>query len=111
MVDIGLLNSPGDQSTLRTTEQKAFRGPYKWMVLSLSTTVDLLQAPESVKRNEFTIKSDAYSFGVVLWEIISRQEPFPQYDIFQAAHAVVERGERLPIPPHCPSKFAQLMQW
>lgn len=45
----------------------------------------------------------------MLWEIISRQEPFPHYDIYQAAHAVSERGERLPIPPNCPSKFAQIM--
>eukprot|EP01119_Soliformovum_irregulare_P014085 TRINITY_DN3814_c0_g1_i5.p1 TRINITY_DN3814_c0_g1~~TRINITY_DN3814_c0_g1_i5.p1 ORF type:complete len:444 (-),score=96.22 TRINITY_DN3814_c0_g1_i5:82-1413(-) len=83
---------------LKTNEENGFRGPYKWM------------APESLSKFEFTIKSDAFSFGVVLWEIISRQEPFPQYDIYEAARAVIG-GERLVLPPNCPTKFGQIMQW
>jgi serine/threonine protein kinase len=84
---------------LRTTEKRQFRGPYKWM------------APESLLNNDFTVKSDAYSMGIVIWEIISRSDPFPQLDIYAASNAVVHQGLRPPIPPNCPTKFAALMQW
>lgn len=33
----------------------------------------LRMAPESLEFGEFTVKTDAFSFGVTLWELIARQ--------------------------------------
>jgi hypothetical protein len=66
-------------------------------------------SPESLSNNEFTIKSDSYSFGVVVYEIIARQEPYPHLNIYQAATQVVQEGLRPPLPQNCPPKFATLM--
>jgi len=81
----------------QTTETSEFRGPYKWM------------APESLKRAEFSVKSDAYSYGVVLYEIISRQEPYPTMTIYEVAQRVTNENMKLIVPPSTPPKFAQLM--
>jgi serine/threonine protein kinase len=38
-------------------------------------------APESIRKQEYSIKSDSFSFGVFLWEIVTRYEtetPHPQ---------------------------------
>ena len=31
-------------------------------------------APESIRKQEYSIKSDSFSFGVFLWEIVTRYE-------------------------------------
>lgn len=80
-----------------TQESGFFRGPYKWM------------APESLANNQFSIKSDVWSFGVTLWEILTRScDPFPELNIYQAAEAV-KGGLFLQPPPTAPPKYAQLM--
>jgi serine/threonine protein kinase len=37
----------------------------------------LWMAPEVIRGEEYTIKSDVFSFGIIIWEIISREEPYP----------------------------------
>jgi len=48
-------------------------GPLKWM------------APESLLYKKYSAKSDIWSYGITLWEIISRKEPYPELDNVQAA--------------------------
>lgn len=78
-------------------ETEFFRGPYKWM------------APESLSRNIFSIKSDVWSYGVTLWEILARSLPFPEMDIYKVAELVVQNGLRLPLDPNWPPKFKELL--
>ena len=54
-------------------------------------------------------QTDVWSYGVVMWEIMTRSTPFPQIDLFQAAHLIAHDGLRLPIPPRCPTKFKAIM--
>jgi len=91
--------SEADNKQVKTVEKDKLRGPYKWM------------APESLARNEFSIKSDAWSFGVVLYEMITRSEPFPTMDIFTVANLVTTQGLKLQPPPSTPHKFGALMTW
>lgn len=48
---------------------------------------------------EFNEKCDVYSYGIVLWEIITRDEPFAEYNSFDKfKEAVCNRHERPKIP-------------
>jgi hypothetical protein len=59
----------------------------------------LWMAPEVMQFKEFNEKADVYSFGIVLWEIVTRQEPFPHHTNFERfRHAVCVAHERPIIP-------------
>lgn len=68
--------------------------PWKWMAL------------EYLKQDFFTLKSDVWSFGVLLWEILSfGSNPYGQLDYDEVIEKL-ERGYRLPCPreaDHCES--------
>jgi len=56
----------------------------------------------------FNEKADVYSFGIVLWEIVERTDPFSNfsdYDVFRDAVAL--RGVR---PPITPGKFGKKLR-
>ncbi|CAF0773881.1 unnamed protein product [Adineta ricciae] len=59
-------------------------------------------SPESIESSKYTIQSDVWSFGVLLWELLSRgKTPYPgidNADIF----TYVKNGYRLPQPTYCP---------
>ncbi len=40
------------------------RRPYAWL------------APEVLRNEPFTFRSDTYSFGIILWELLTRRRPF-----------------------------------
>ena len=50
-----------------------------------------------------------YSFGVVLWEMFSRQDPFPGMPPFQIVFAVGTQGLRPRLRPDWPEDWVQLM--
>jgi len=45
-------------------------------------------APEFITKQIFAMKSDIFSFGMVLWEIFSRKEPFDHLNPTQALYAI-----------------------
>ena len=53
---------------------------------------------------------DTWSYGVVLWELLTKEVPFNGIEGFQVAWLVVEKGERLMIPSSCPPSFGKLME-
>uniref|UniRef100_A0A1B6GW53 Tyrosine-protein kinase receptor n=1 Tax=Cuerna arida TaxID=1464854 RepID=A0A1B6GW53_9HEMI len=64
--------------------------PIRWM------------APESLKDGEFTSQSDVWSYGVVLWEIVTMAEqPYQGCSNEQVLHEVIS-GKTLDIPNNCP---------
>jgi len=63
----------------------------------------LYAAPEIWKQERCTVASDVYSFGIILWEILTEEEPFPQYmDANSFYDDVVIGGIRPTIPPYSP---------
>ena len=53
-------------------------------------------APEVLEGKEFSTSADVYSFGIVLWEIYTRKEPFNQFRNYQKfKEAVVRQGEEM----------------
>jgi len=61
-------------------------GPVKWM------------APEALREMKYSHKSDVWSFGVVVWEIITVSDPFDKLSNVEVAIGVVSEGKRLDIP-------------
>ncbi|XP_056460280.1 tyrosine-protein kinase ABL2-like isoform X2 [Gadus chalcogrammus] len=72
-------------------------------------------APEGLDNNTFSIKSDVWAFGVLLWEITTYgMSPYPGMDRSQV-YDLLEKGNRLEQPEGCPPKVYELMwacwQW
>lgn len=72
-------------------------GTYRWM------------APEMIQHRPYTQKVDVYSFGIVLWELITGMLPFQNMTAVQAAFAVVNKGVRPIIPNDCLPVLSEIM--
>uniref|UniRef100_A0A7N0T4I1 non-specific serine/threonine protein kinase n=1 Tax=Kalanchoe fedtschenkoi TaxID=63787 RepID=A0A7N0T4I1_KALFE len=72
-------------------------GTYRWM------------APEMIQHRPYNQKVDVYSFGIVLWELITGLPPFPNMTAVQAAFAVVNKGVRPIIPNDCLPVLSDIM--
>ncbi|XP_046665495.1 insulin-like receptor isoform X2 [Homalodisca vitripennis] len=71
--------------------------PIRWM------------APESLKDGVFTSQSDVWSFGVVLWEIVTlAEQPYQGSSNDQVLHDVIA-GRKLNIPKHSPEVLKNIM--
>ncbi|GAM17330.1 hypothetical protein SAMD00019534_005050 [Acytostelium subglobosum LB1] len=71
----------------------------------------LWMAPEVLQGKLFNEKADVYSFGLVLWQIYTRQELFPEFDNFyKFVAAICEKVVRPPVPADCPPALRQLIQ-
>uniref|UniRef100_A0A8C7H6B8 receptor protein-tyrosine kinase n=1 Tax=Oncorhynchus kisutch TaxID=8019 RepID=A0A8C7H6B8_ONCKI len=66
-------------------------------------------APEAISYRKFTSASDAWSYGIVLWEVMSYGER-PYWEMSnQDVIKAVDEGYRLPPPMDCPAALYQLM--
>lgn len=85
---------------IKETEYEARVGarfPIKWT------------APEAATYSKFSTKSDVWSFGIVLYEIITRgRVPYPSMNN-QEVLAQVEHGYRMPAPNNCPPALYEIM--
>nr|XP_037858677.1 ephrin type-B receptor 2 isoform X7 [Chlorocebus sabaeus] len=66
-------------------------------------------APEAIQYRKFTSASDVWSYGIVMWEVMSYGER-PYWDMTnQDVINAIEQDYRLPPPMDCPSALHQLM--
>ncbi|GLC45485.1 hypothetical protein PLESTM_001740800 [Pleodorina starrii] len=73
-------------------------GTYRWM------------APEVIEHKPYDEKADVFSFGIILWELLTCKVPYSDMTPLQAAVGVVQKGLRPGIPPNCPAPLAELME-
>ena len=57
-------------------------------------------APEIIMGKKYTEKADVYAFGIILWEILTRLEPYDDKEPMQIVVEVVNDGLRPAIPSH-----------
>ncbi|VDK60810.1 unnamed protein product [Anisakis simplex] len=84
---------PSDYHCLGDNENR----PVKWM------------AYESLQKNIFNSATDAWSFGVTLWELLScAQQPYVDVDPDEMI-LILEQGQRLVQPYNCPDDLYNVM--
>lgn len=82
-----------DKATLMSNN----RGTASWM------------APEVFESSDYSEKCDVFSFGIILWELVARKQPF--VDLQQAFRIQwsVYKGTRPPLVKDCPKPIEDLM--
>ncbi|XP_036412019.1 tyrosine-protein kinase Lyn isoform X1 [Colossoma macropomum] len=79
------------------TAREGAKFPIKWT------------APEAINYGSFTIKSDMWSFGILLYEIITYGKiPYPGMSNGEVMNSV-QRGYRMPRPENCPPELYDIM--
>eukprot|EP00798_Chlamydomonas_sp_ICE-L_P029770 gene29770-5373_t len=66
-------------------------------------------APEVIEHKPYDTKADVFSFGIVMWELLTGQVPHGDMTPLQAAVGVVQQGLRPALPSDCPPSFAAVM--
>ena len=67
-------------------------------------------APEVLANQAYNEKADIYSYGIILWELLSRQCPYEDMSAIQCALAVLNRNHRPEIPRWCPPAMQVLIR-
>ncbi|KAK7922799.1 hypothetical protein WMY93_009701 [Mugilogobius chulae] len=75
------------------------RLPVKWM------------APESIFECVYTVQSDVWSYGILLWEIFSLgQSPYPKVAVDSRFYKMVKRGYQMSQPDFAPVEMYMIMK-
>ncbi len=73
-------------------------GTYQWM------------APEVIAGQAYTTKADVFSFGIMLWEIATREPPYKNVAGQTVAEEVLLKQLRPPVPKKAPEAWLKLMR-
>ena len=66
-------------------------------------------APEVLRGDGYTLSADVYSYGVIIWEMVTRSEPFKGVNALAIINQVGTDGRRLEVPSDCPPFWRRLM--
>jgi serine/threonine protein kinase len=68
-----------------------------------------MDGPGSALQGVYTEKSDAWSFGILLWEVMTLGgSPYPSVPI-EKLYEILKRGDRMSCPDRCPMTIYKLM--
>eukprot|EP00053_Salpingoeca_punica_P018620 m.183210 g.183210 ORF g.183210 m.183210 type:complete len:1272 (-) comp17471_c0_seq2:580-4395(-) len=100
-----------EQQTYRTHSINSSGSDERQPLLTQEVGTPLYMAPEVIQRKKYGPGIDVYSFGIILWEVYTRKEPFfevsgPSNVLFRA----VQSGVRPTIPNRCPTVYKCLME-
>ncbi|XP_061085911.1 hepatocyte growth factor receptor-like isoform X2 [Conger conger] len=97
VADFGLARDVYDKEYYSIHNKNAVKLPVKWMAL------------ESLQTHKFTPKSDVWSFGVLLWELMTRgAPPYSDVNSFDITLFLLQ-GRRLLQPEFCPDALYNVM--
>lgn len=68
-------------------------------------------APEVIKHSRSSKYSDVYGYGIVLWELATREEVYQGLETMQIIAKVANEGLRPPVPMDCPWKDLMVKCW
>nr|XP_045601456.1 fibroblast growth factor receptor 4-like isoform X2 [Procambarus clarkii] len=97
IADFGLARDIHSQDYYRKTSEG--RLPVKWM------------APEALFHRVYTSQSDVWSFGILLWEIMTLGgTPYPAVPGVEKLFQLLREGHRMEKPSNCPIEIYLLMR-
>ncbi|XP_053724128.1 macrophage-stimulating protein receptor isoform X1 [Synchiropus splendidus] len=97
VADFGMARDVFDKEYYSVQDHRKAKLPVKWMAI------------ESLQTQKFTSKSDVWSFGVLMWEMLTRgASPYPEVDPYDVTHYLL-KGRRLPQPQYCPHPLYNIM--
>lgn len=76
--------------------------------LTAETGTYRYMAPEVIRHESYSSNADVYSFGVCLWQLVTREVPFASMTPIQAAYSVAE-GRRPVIPESTPNRLKEII--
>jgi len=79
-------------------------------VMTAETGTYRYMAPEVIEHKIYDHKADVFSFGVLLWELLTGKIPYDDMTPVQAAVGVVQKGLRPTIPKETNSKLVELIE-
>ncbi len=94
--DFGLSRALKEEAQVGKTASTI--GPIRWM------------APESIASQTYSIKSDVWMFGIILYEITARQEPHIGEDTLNIAIKIRDSGFTPTIIDDCPLVLKEIME-
>uniref|UniRef100_A0A8C2KPF4 receptor protein-tyrosine kinase n=1 Tax=Cyprinus carpio TaxID=7962 RepID=A0A8C2KPF4_CYPCA len=97
VADFGMARDVLEKEYYSVQDHRKAKLPVKWMAI------------ESLQTQKFTTKSDVWSFGVLMWEMLTRgASPYPEVDPYDVTHYLL-KGRRLPQPQYCPDPLFTIM--
>ncbi|KAK2889442.1 hypothetical protein Q8A67_014817 [Cirrhinus molitorella] len=97
VADFGMARDVYDKEYYSVKDSKKAKLPVKWMAL------------ESLQTQKFTTKSDVWSYGVLLWELMTRgASPYPDVDPYDITTYLMQ-GRRLLQPQYCLDSLWSIM--
>nr|XP_055040727.1 macrophage-stimulating protein receptor isoform X2 [Misgurnus anguillicaudatus] len=97
VADFGMARDVLEKEYYSVQDHRKAKLPVKWMAI------------ESLQTQKFTTKSDVWSFGVLMWEMLTRgASPYPEVDPYDVTHYLL-KGRRLPQPQYCPDPLYSIM--
>ena len=100
LVDFGMAREE-TLTKMMTTET----GTYRWMAPKLYSTITLRHE----EKKHYNHKVDAYSFAIVLWELLTNSMPFQGMSNLQAAYAAAFKNVR-PSSENLPEELASILE-
>lgn len=95
IADFGLSRNLGNTDYYRRTTHG--RLPVKWLAI------------EALFDQQYTVKSDVWSFGILLWEIFTLGgSPYPGIPV-ERLFTLLKNGYRMECPIYCPSNIYEIM--
>jgi preprotein translocase subunit YajC/predicted Ser/Thr protein kinase len=73
-------------------------GPIRWM------------APESLAQQTYSKKSDVWTFGIVVYEIVARREPHTDVNLLDIGPLIRDKALTPKIPEDCPTLLRDIME-
>ncbi|KAH8275924.1 hypothetical protein KR044_013300 [Drosophila immigrans] len=95
--------------TLKITDFGLAREMYNTQCMSAAGTYAWMP-PEVISRSMYSKSSDVWSYGVLLWELITGETPYKGFDPLSVAYGVAVNTLTLPIPKTCPETWGALMK-
>uniref|UniRef100_A0AAX7UDI1 receptor protein-tyrosine kinase n=1 Tax=Astatotilapia calliptera TaxID=8154 RepID=A0AAX7UDI1_ASTCA len=97
VADFGMARDVYAKEYYSIQDHKRVKLPVKWMAI------------ESLQTQKFTTKSDVWSYGILLWELLTRgASPYPEVDPYDITQYLL-KGRRLLQPQYCPDTLYVIM--